>query len=75
MGTTTISLRDRAYERLKREKREGESFSDVVLRLTTPEQEKRQVEELAGGLGEEFATSVEASTEAVRDELKMDSGE
>lgn len=35
----------------------------------------RQVEELAGGLGEEFATSVEASTEAVRDELKMDSGE
>jgi len=34
MGTTTISLDDDAYERLKAEKREGESFSDVVRRLT-----------------------------------------
>lgn len=31
MGTTTISLSDNAYERLKAEKRAGESFSDVVL--------------------------------------------
>ncbi|MFC6716088.1 antitoxin VapB family protein [Natrialbaceae archaeon GCM10025810] len=34
MGTTTISLSDEAYERLKRRKRDGESFSDTVLRLT-----------------------------------------
>ena len=34
MGTTTISLSDDAYERLKAMKREGESFSDVVRRLT-----------------------------------------
>lgn len=34
MGTKTISLADDAYERLKAEKREGESFSDVVRRLT-----------------------------------------
>jgi len=34
MGTTTISLSEDAYEALKAEKREGESFSDVVRRLT-----------------------------------------
>ncbi len=34
MGTTTISLDDDAYERLKAEMSEGESFSDVVRRLT-----------------------------------------
>ena len=33
MGTKTISLADDAYEKLKAEKREGESFSDVVRRL------------------------------------------
>ena len=34
MGTKTISLAEDAYEKLKRHKREGESFSDVVRRLT-----------------------------------------
>lgn len=32
MGTTTISLSDEAYGVLKAQKREGESFSDLVLR-------------------------------------------
>ena len=32
MGTTTISLSDEAYSLLKAQKREGESFSDLVLR-------------------------------------------
>lgn len=32
MGTTTISLSDEAYRILKAQKREGESFSDLVLR-------------------------------------------
>ena len=35
MGTKTISLANDAYERLKAEKREGESFSDVVRRITS----------------------------------------
>lgn len=34
MGTKTISLADDAYEKLRQHKREGESFSDVVRRLT-----------------------------------------
>ena len=33
MGTKTISLADDAYEKLRAQKREGESFSDVVRRL------------------------------------------
>lgn len=34
MGTKTISLSEDAYERLEAMKRENESFSDVVRRLT-----------------------------------------
>lgn len=34
MATKTISLAEDAYERLEAEKRAGESFSDVVRRLT-----------------------------------------
>ncbi|MFC7008611.1 antitoxin VapB family protein [Halalkalicoccus salilacus] len=34
MGTRTISLSDEAYKRLKAAKKEGESFSDVVNRIS-----------------------------------------
>ena len=34
MGTKTIGLDDEAYERLEAQKREGESFSDTVKRIT-----------------------------------------
>lgn len=32
MGTTTISLSDEAYRALRAQKKEGESFSDLILR-------------------------------------------
>lgn len=32
MGTITITIKDEAYRVLKAEKKEGESFSDVILR-------------------------------------------
>ena len=32
--TKTISVTDDAYEALTREKRDGESFTDVIIRLT-----------------------------------------
>jgi predicted CopG family antitoxin len=35
MASKTISLREDAYERLAAQKREGESFTEVVLRMTT----------------------------------------
>lgn len=34
MRTKTISITDEAYETLLREKLNGESFSDIILRLT-----------------------------------------
>lgn len=37
MATKTISLREEAYERLRRAKRGAESFSDVVMRAEWPE--------------------------------------
>lgn len=40
MGTRTISLRDEAYERLRRARRTPhESFSDVVMRAVWPDAE------------------------------------
>lgn len=36
MTTKDISLTEEAYEHLRECKREGESFSDVVVRLTRP---------------------------------------
>lgn len=75
MGTTTISLREEAYERLKAAKREDESFSDVVVRLTDSPTTAEQIEALAGGLGSAFAAEVEASERDVRTSLEMESGE
>lgn len=74
MGTTTISLKDEAYHRLLEAKREGESFSDVVLRLTESPDTEKQIAELAGGLDEEFASAVEKSTAEVTESLQMESG-
>ena len=40
MGSTTISLDDEAYLKLKSLKKSNESFSDVVKRLVNTKQEK-----------------------------------
>jgi len=75
MGTTTISLKDEAYERLKSEKRAGESFSDVVMRLTDDVRTAADVEEIAGGLDPEYVDAVEESEAEVRDGLEFESGD
>nr|MDO8098544.1 antitoxin VapB family protein [Candidatus Njordarchaeota archaeon] len=38
--TKIVSLSEKAYESLKKLKRDGESFSDVVTRLTSGEEPK-----------------------------------
>lgn len=45
--TKVISLSNEAYQTLKDSKRPGESFSDVVLRVTSKEQ-KKSILEFAG---------------------------
>lgn len=62
MGTKTISLTDDAYHRLKKMKRPGESFSDVVQRLTGREDLMR----FAGTISDEFAESLMASSREFR---------
>ena len=39
MTTKTLTITEEAYERLKAHKREGESFTDTVLRLTDADQD------------------------------------
>nr|MDO8081322.1 antitoxin VapB family protein [Candidatus Freyarchaeota archaeon] len=51
MPTKTISITLDAYNRLKREKLEGESFSDVIIRLT--EKNKKDLLEFAGAWKED----------------------
>lgn len=57
MGTKTISLADDAYERLLAAKREGESFSDVVRRLTSG----ATLSDYHGALSIETVTEIEQS--------------
>jgi predicted CopG family antitoxin len=45
--TKDISLSEKAYETLKNMKKNGESFSDVVLRVA-PEKHKKSILEFAG---------------------------
>jgi len=46
MSTKTVSLRKTAYDKLKGMKREGESFSDVVERIT--DEKSQSLEDLEG---------------------------
>ncbi len=64
MGTKTISLADDAYERLKAEKRDNESFSDVVRRLT----DGVSLQEYHGVLNEETAAELETIVSRQRSE-------
>ena len=56
MPTKTISLDEEAYERLKAHKREGESFSDIVKRITA----ERSWTKVAGILSEAEAEELES---------------
>ena len=65
MGTKTIGLDEEAYERLAAQKREGESFSDTVKRLT--ETVASDWREGFGGLDDETADELEAIVQASRE--------
>ena len=59
MGTKTISLADDAYERLKAAKRDDESFSDAVRRLTPGVHIAEYVGVLDEGTSDELETIIE----------------
>lgn len=64
MATKTISLTEGAYERLCEARREGESFTDVVRRLTPGV----RLSSFHGAPSEETADGLEAAEEATRRE-------
>lgn len=63
MVTKTVNIRESAYNALKAHKREGESYSDVILRVT--EGEKKSVcdflQTIDPGVRTEIAESVQAA--------------
>jgi predicted CopG family antitoxin len=76
MGTTTISLSDEAYKALKAEKREGESFSDLILRKFG----KGNPSAILAYLSErqpnrELADSAERASEELRRNLRLGKAE
>jgi len=67
MEVKTVGLDRDAYERLKAEKRAGESFSDVVKRLT---RKRRPISDFAGAWKDLPERDVREFDEAVRDVRK-----
>lgn len=55
MGTKTISIKDEAQERLEKLKEKGESFTDLINRLTR----KKSLSKLADFVSKEEAESLE----------------
>ena len=64
MPVRTITVTDAAYERLAREKRAGESFTDVILRLTR----KRSLAELPDLVSPAESRALAEAVLAARDE-------
>lgn len=68
MATKTLSITEAAYERLAAEKRPGESFTDVILRLT----KKRSLFDLHKIVSKKEAESIaEAYLENRRDQRDL----
>jgi predicted CopG family antitoxin len=73
MGSTTITISDEAYRILKAQKKEGESFSDVILRTFPKGHPARILAALQDRrpLDEETAESIRKVSEDLRRNLKL----
>lgn len=60
MGTKTISITEDAYHRLERLKEKGESFSDVIRRLSGGADLQRYAGTISDELGDELRSASEA---------------
>lgn len=66
MPTRTVNLSEEAYDRLKALKREGESFSEVVNRITG----KHALRDLVGVLDPEAAERLRGAADDLSDRLR-----
>lgn len=62
----TITVTDEAYRNLRRFKREGESFSDVIQRLTA----RRSVRTLVGALSPKQGEALRRASREVRADVE-----
>ena len=67
MVTKTINIKESAYNALKAQKREGESYSDVILRVT--EGEKRSVCDFLQTIDPEVRSEIAESVKTAKKEL------
>ena len=67
MVTKTINIRESAYHALKTRKRAGESFSDVILRVT--EGEEKSVSDFLESLDTSTRAEIAGSVLAAKKEL------
>jgi len=67
MVTKTINIKKSAYEALKSMKREGESFSDVILRLSR--EDRKKVTDFVRSLPPEVREDLVSSVIKVKKEL------
>ena len=63
MAFKTITLSEEAYKRLKDQKKENESFSDVVLRLT----KTSTLRDFVGIIDDSFLAELEKNIEKIRE--------
>lgn len=72
MATTTITITDEAYRALKAEKKEGESFSDVILRKFTKGSPRAILEYLKEtGPSPELSDAVEEASRELRKNFRL----
>jgi predicted CopG family antitoxin len=64
VGYKTISLSDKAYEILKKAKRENESFSQVVIRLAS----RRSLDDFVNCISEDSVEKLSAALKLFREE-------
>lgn len=68
MGTKTISISEDAYHRLARLKREGESFTDVIQRMTGG----ADLDRYAGSISRGFADELRQASRGFRERFDED---
>lgn len=75
MTSKTISLREDTYDRLRRARGEGESFSDVVDRLLRAEESgTHPLDELVGLLDDEEVERVREQSQTFRESVDARTG-
>ncbi|PSQ00709.1 hypothetical protein BRC89_01340 [Halobacteriales archaeon QS_4_70_19] len=68
MGTKSLTITEEAYERLKAQKRAGESFTDTIIRITErgdPSESFGMMAEVGG-----FREAVEGTREQFDEDLR-----